>query len=40
MLCMLCKLSAASMLQVVPSTAMAFTIYDYMKAHLDLPTNL
>lgn len=26
--------------QVVPSTAIAFTVYDYMKAHLDLPTNL
>ncbi|GAB4824200.1 hypothetical protein N2152v2_011246 [Parachlorella kessleri] len=27
-------------MKVVPSTAIAFTIYDYMKAHLDLPTNL
>jgi hypothetical protein len=26
--------------QVIPSTAIGFTIYDYLKAALDLPTHL
>jgi hypothetical protein len=30
----------APVLQVVPSTAIGFTIYDYAKSALALPTNL